>query len=393
MKEVYIVSIARTPIGSFNGALSSLSAVELGSKAIRAAIERSGIEPNIVQEVFMGNVLSANLGQAPAKQAALGAGITTETPCTTVNKVCASGMKSIMFGAQSIMLGDNDVVVAGGMESMSNAPYYVAQGRRGYRLGHGELADSILRDALLDPYKQHHMGNAAEICAKGCNIPRDSQDEYAIGSYKRAAKAYEKGWFKDEVIPVEIPQRKGDPVVVNEDEEFKNVNFDKLKSLRPVFQKEGTVTAANASKINDGAAAVVLMSKEKAEELGVKPLAKIISYADASQEPDWFTTTPSKAMPKAVQKAGLSMSDIEYFEINEAFSVVALANIQEMKLDSEKVNIYGGAVSLGHPVGVSGARILITLMSVLKNNGAKLGCAGICNGGGGASAMVIENLQ
>lgn len=392
MKEVYIVSVARTPIGSFGGALSSVSAVKLGSTAMKAAIERAQINPDQVDEVFMGNVLSSNLGQAPAKQAALGAGISPATPCTTINKVCASGMKAIMLGAQSIMLGDNDVVVAGGMENMSAAPFLIEKARYGYGYGNGVLLDTIVRDALQDPYKGYMMGNAGEVCARKYNFSREDQDAYAIESYKRAARAYEQGAYKNELVAVEIPQRKGDPVLVGEDEEYKRVNFDKIPSLRPAFDKEGTVTAANASKINDGGAAVVLMSKEKLEEMGIKPLAKILSFADASQEPEMFTTTPSKAMPKALKKAGLEFSDIDYFEINEAFSVVALANIKEMGLNPEKVNIYGGAVSLGHPVGVSGARITITLLSALINNGAKRGCAGICNGGGGASAIVIERV-
>ncbi len=340
----------------------------------------------------MGNVITANVGQAPARQVALAAGLPKSVPCTAINKVCASGMKSIMHGVQSILTGDNDIVVAGGMESMTNTPYYIPKAREGYRLGHAEILDGILRDGLIDPYKGHHMGNAAEICADGCNIPRDAQDDYAVQSYERAAEAYKNGSFKDELIPVEIPQRKGDPVVVDEDEEYKNMKMDKLKKLKPVFQKEGTVTAANSSKINDGAAAVTLMSKEKADELGIQPLAKVRSYADASQDPDWFTTTPSKAMPKAAKRAGMDLTDMDYFEINEAFSVVALANIQEMGLDPERVNIYGGAVALGHPIGCSGARILVTLLSALKNNDGKVGCAGICNGGGGASSMVVERM-
>lgn len=390
MKEVYIVSVARTPVGSFGGALASVSAVKLGSTVIKAAVERAKIKPEDVQEVFMGNVLTANNGQAPARQATLGAGLPNTIPCTTVNKVCASGMKSIMLGAQSIMLGDNDIVVAGGMESMSNAPYYLENDRWGQRLGHGKTVDSILKDGLWDPYKDFHMGNAGEICAKDRNISRERQDEYAISSYKKAAKAYETGAFKDELVAVEIPQRKGDPVLVKEDEEYKKVMFDKIPSLRPAFDREGTITAANASKINDGAAAVVLMSKERADAMGIKPIANIRSFADAAQAPEWFTTTPAQAMPKAMKKAGVSKDEVDAFEINEAFSVVALANIDEMGLDAEKVNMLGGAVSLGHPIGCSGARIVITLISALKQNGGKIGCAGICNGGGGASAMVVE---
>ncbi len=392
MKEVYIVSAGRTPIGSLSGVFDSLTAIDLGSTAVNAAVERAGIQHDQVQELIVGNVITANVGQAPAKQTAMAAGLPKSVPCTAINKVCASGMKSIMYGAQTIMTGDNDIVVAGGMESMTNTPYYIPKARSGYKLGHAEILDGILRDGLIDPYKGHHMGNAAEICADGCNIPRDAQDDYAVQSYERAAEAYKNGSFKDELVPVEVPQRKGDPVVVDEDEEYKNMKMDKLKKLKPVFQKEGTVTAANSSKINDGAAAVTLMSKEKAEELGVTPIAKIRSYADASQDPDWFTTTPSKAMPKAAKKAGLELTDMDYYEINEAFSVVALANIQEMGLDPSRVNIYGGAVALGHPIGCSGARILVTLLSALRNNDGKVGCAGICNGGGGASSMVVERL-
>lgn len=391
MKEVYIVSVARTPIGAFNGVLSPLSAIELGSIVIKAAVERAGIKAELVQDVYMGNVVSANLGQAPAKQAALMAGLSTETPCTTINKVCASGMKAIMVAAQTIMLGDNDVVVAGGMESMSNIPYYIPNGRNGYRYGNGELLDGIVRDALQDPYQKYMMGNAAEVCAAKYSISREAQDEYATESYRRANQAYAEGAFANELVAVPVPQRKGDPVMIDKDEEYSK-DISKLASLRPAFIKDGTVTAANASKINDGAAAVVLMSKEKAEELGVKPLARILSFADASQEPEQFTTTPSKAIPKAIAKAGLTAGDIDYYEINEAFSVVCVANNQLMNLDPEKVNIYGGAVSLGHPVGVSGARIVATLTSVLNNKGAKYGVAGICNGGGGASAIVIEKL-
>lgn len=392
MKEVYIVSAGRTPIGSLSGVFDSLTAVDLGKTAVNGAIERAGIGHDQVEELFLGNVITANVGQAPARQVALAAGLPKSVPCTAINKVCASGMKSIMQGVQSILTGDNDIVVAGGMESMTNTPYYIPKAREGYKLGHAEIMDGILRDGLIDPYKGHHMGNAAEICADGCNIPRDAQDDYAVQSYERAAEAYKNGSFKDELIPVEVPQRKGDPVVVDEDEEYKNMKMDKLKKLKPVFQKEGTVTAANSSKINDGAAAVTLMSKEKAEELGLQPIAKINSYADASQDPDWFTTTPSKAMPKAAKRAGMELTDMDYFEINEAFSVVALANIQEMGLDPERVNIYGGAVALGHPIGCSGARILVTLLSALKNNDGKVGCAGICNGGGGASSMVVERV-
>lgn len=392
MKEVYIVSAVRTPIGAFNGSLSSLTAIDLGSTAIKGALAKAGVKPEQVQEVFMGNVISSNLGQAPAKQAALKSGITNETPCTTINKVCASGMKAVMIGAQSIMLGDNDIVVAGGMESMTNIPYYLPNARGGYRLGNGQVVDGILRDGLWDPYKDYHMGSAAEVCARTYNFSREDQDEYAAESYRRAQKAQEEGYFKNEIVPVEVPQRRGDAVVVDTDDEPGKVNFDKMKTLRPAFEKEGTVTAANASKINDGAAVLVLVSKEKVEELGLKPIAKVLSFADASQEPEQFTTTPAKAMPKAIAKAGLKTEDIDIFEINEAFSVVCLANNQLMSLDADKVNVFGGAVSLGHPIGVSGARILGTLINALTVKGGKYGCAGICNGGGGASAFVLEKL-
>jgi acetyl-CoA C-acetyltransferase len=392
MREVYIVSVARTPIGSFGGSLVSVPATQLGKTAIKAAVERSGIKPADVQEVYMGNVLSANLGQAPAKQATLGAGIPNTVPCTTVNKVCASGMKAIMLGAQSIMLGDNDIVVAGGMESMSNTPYYLDKTRWGNRLGDGKLIDGMVKDGLWDPYQDYHMGNAGELCAKECGYNREDQDNYAIESYKRAAEAHDKGWFKDEIVPVEVPQRRGEPLIISDDEEYKKVNFDKIPKLRPAFQKEGTVTAANASKLNDGAAAVVLMSKEKMEEMGLKPVAKIRGFADASGAPEWFTTAPSKAIPKALHKAGVEISEIDAFEINEAFSVVSLVNKDELKTTEDKLNVFGGAVALGHPLGCSGARIVITLISVLNQKDGKLGCAGICNGGGGASAIVIEKV-
>ena len=392
IREVYIVSAVRTPIGSFGGSLSSMSATQLGAHAIKSALERIKLDPKEVQEVYMGNVLSANLGQAPVTQASIYAGIPNTVPGTTVNKVCASGMKAIMLGAESIMLGDNDVVVAGGMENMSSVPYYLDKARNGYRLGNGSITDGLVKDGLWDVYKDFHMGSAAELCATECNISREDQDAYAIDSYKRSADAYSKGLFKDEITPVSIPQRGKDPIIMSEDEEYKNVKMEKIPSLKPAFQKDGTVTAANASKLNDGASAVVLMSKAKADALGIKPLAKIRSFADAQQAPEWFTTAPSKALPKAVAKAGLKMSDIEYFEINEAFSVVAIANNKEMKLDPSKVNVNGGAVALGHPLGSSGARIIVTLLSVLKQRNAKIGAAGICNGGGGASAMVIERM-
>jgi len=391
MQEVYIVSAVRTPIGSFSGSLSEASATKLGAAAIKGALSKSGISPDLIDEVFMGNVISANLGQAPARQAALFGGLPNTVPCTTVNKVCASGMKSVMLASQSIMTGDNQVVLAGGMESMSNIPYYVETLRKGNKLGHQQLTDGLLRDGLWEVYKNYHMGNAAELCATKYNFSREAQDEYAVESYKRSALASEGGRFKNEIVPVEIVSRKA-TVIVDTDEEFKNVKFDKIATLNPVFDKNGTITAANASTINDGAAVLILMSKEKAEALGIKPLAKIISYADAAHEPEWFTTAPLKAIDKALSKANLTKEDIEYWEINEAFSAVAMAAIVGLELDRTRVNVNGGAVSLGHPLGASGARILVTLINVLKQNGAKYGAAGICNGGGGASAMIIEAL-
>lgn len=392
MREVYIVSAVRTPLGSFGGSLAGISATKLGAIAIKGALDRINLDPNEVTEVFMGAVLQANLGQAPARQAAKFAGLPDSVHCTTINKVCASGMKAIMIGAQSIMLGDNEVVVAGGMENMSQVPYYVESMRWGNKYGNTTLIDGLAKDGLTDVYHNYAMGNAAELCSKECNISREEQDAYAIESYKRSAAAWAAGKFNDEIVPVMIPQRKGDPIVFKEDEEYKNVNFDKVPQLNPVFVKEGTVTAANASTMNDGAAAVILMSKEKAESLGIKPLAVIRGYADAEQAPEWFTTSPAKAIPRAVAKAGLALKDIDYFEINEAFSVVAIANNKEMNLDPAKVNVNGGAVSLGHPLGASGARIVVTLIHVLKQNNARYGAAGICNGGGGASALVIERL-
>ncbi|MFN8290670.1 MAG: acetyl-CoA C-acyltransferase [Chitinophagaceae bacterium] len=391
MKEVYIIAAVRTPMGSFGGALKGLTATQLGAAAIKAAVAKAGIRPDQVQDVLMGCVLQANLGQAPARQAARFAGLPNEVNCTTVNKVCASGMKTIAQAAQSILLGDADIVVAGGMESMSNVPFYTDSLRWGNKYGHTSLIDGLARDGLTDVYDGKAMGNAAELCAKECGVSREEQDAFAIESYKRSQAAWEKGLFADEVIPVEIPQRKGDPVVVAKDEEPFNVKFEKIPTLSPAFQKDGTVTAANASTMNDGAAALVLMSREKAEELGLKPVARILSYADAEQAPEWFTTTPSLAVPKAVAKAGLKMEDIAFWELNEAFSVVGIENTRRMKLDPAKVNAHGGAVSLGHPLGASGARIIVTLINVLKANKAKYGAAGICNGGGGASAMVIEN--
>lgn len=391
MKEVVIVGAARTPMGSFLGSLSAVSAPQLGAVAIKGALSNAGVDPSQVDEVLMGNVLQANLGQAPARQAAMSAGIPDTVPCTTVNKVCASGMKAIALAAQSIMTGDNDVVVAGGMENMSSVPHYY-MARNGQKLGDVKLADGMVKDGLTDVYNQTHMGNCAELCAREKNFSREQQDAFAIESYTRAAKAWADGRFADEVVPVEVPQRKGDPIVVAEDEEYKNVRMDKIATLRPAFEKDGTVTAANASTLNDGASALVLMSREKAEALGLKPLARIVSYADAAQDPKWFTTAPAKAIPIALGKAGLSTADIDYWELNQAFSVVGLANIAELKLDASKVDVNGGAVALGHPLGSSGSRIIITLLNVLRQNEGRYGAAGICNGGGGASAMVIERL-
>lgn len=390
MKEVYIISTARTPIGSFGGSLSALTATQLGAHAIKSALEKVKLDPKEIQEVYMGNVLSAGVGQAPVTQASIWSGIPDTTPGTTVNKVCASGMKAIMLGAESIMLGLNDCVVAGGMESMSNVPYYLDKARNGYKLGHGSITDGLVKDGLWDVYKDYHMGNAAELCATECKISREDQDAYALESYKRSRDAYAAGMFKDEISPVSVPVRGKDPIIVSEDEEYKNLRADKVAGLKPAFQKDGTVTAANASKLNDGAAAVILMSKEKADKLGLKPIAKIRGFADAQQAPEWFTTTPSKAMPKAAERAGLKLENVDYFEINEAFSVVSIANNQLMKLNPEKVNVFGGAVSLGHPLGASGARIVVTLLNVLKQKGGKIGAAGICNGGGGASAIIVE---
>lgn len=389
MNEVYIVSMARTPIGSMSGGLSSLSAVQLGAQAIKEALKRAGITGEQVEEVIMGNVIQANVGQAPARQAALGAGVHVGATCTTVNKVCASGMKAIILGAQSIMLGDKDIVVAGGMESMTNAPYMMAQGRNGYRYGNGELIDGIVRDALQDPYSKEMMGNSGDRCAAKFKFSREAQDAFALESYRRTTEAYKNGWFKDELFDVALPG-KGDPTFVKEDEDYKKLKPEKVATLKPAFTKDGTVTAVNASKINDGAAAVVLMSGKKVKELGLKPIAKLTGYGDAEQTPDEFTTSPSIAMPKAAAKAGLAVKDFDYFEINEAFSNVTMANTQLLGLDAAKVNVFGGAVAMGHPVGASGARIVCTLISVLKNKGGKKGLAGICNGGGGASAVAIE---
>ncbi|MBP7173311.1 MAG: acetyl-CoA C-acyltransferase [Cloacibacterium sp.] len=393
MKEVYIVSAARTPMGSFMGSLSTIPATQLGSVAIKGALDKIQLNPSEVQEVYMGNVLQAGEGQAPARQAALGAGLSQSTPSTTINKVCASGMKAVMMAAQSIKSGDQDVIVAGGMENMSQVPHYI-NGRNGVKLGDIKVVDGMVKDGLTDVYNNVHMGVCAEKCASEHHITREQQDQFAIQSYKRSAEAWSAGRFKEEVVAVEIPQRKGEPVVFAEDEEYKSVNFDRISTLATVFQKDnGTVTAANASTLNDGASALVLMSKEKMESLGLKPLAKIVSYADAAHEPEWFTTAPSKALPKALDKAGLTISDIDFFEFNEAFSVVGLVNNKILGLDESKVNVNGGAVSLGHPLGSSGARIIVTLIHVLKQNQAKYGAAAICNGGGGASAIVIENCQ
>lgn len=392
MKEVYILAAVRTPMGSFGGSLKDFSATKLGAIAIKGALEKAGVKPEQVNDVLMGCVIQANLGQAPARQAAKFAGLPNEVNCTTINKVCASGMKSIALGAQSILLGDADIVVAGGMESMSNVPYYADTMRWGNKYGNVSLIDGLAKDGLTDVYDGKAMGVAAELCASTCNVTREEQDAFAIESYKRSQAAVNSGKFDNEIVPVEIPQRKGDPVLFAKDEEPFNVKFDKIPELKGAFIKEGTVTAANASTMNDGAAALVLISKEKADELGLKPIAKIIAYADAEQAPEWFTTTPSLAVPKAVAKAGLTMEDISFWELNEAFAVVGIENSRRMKLDPATVNVNGGAVSIGHALGCSGARIIVTLINVLKQNNARYGAAGICNGGGGASAMVIENV-
>jgi len=391
MKEVYIISAVRTPIGSFMGSLSTIPAPQLGAAAIKGALAKANIDANNVDEVFMGNVLQANVGQAPARQAAIFAGLNENVPCTTVNKVCASGMKSIALGAQSIIAGDNDCVVVGGMENMSMVPHYV-NGRNGVKLGDIKMIDGMVKDGLTDVYNRVHMGVCAEKCATEKNISREEQDAFAIESYKRSAAAWDAGKFDNEIVPVEVPQRRGDAIVVSKDEEYTNVKMEKIPALRPVFDKEGTVTAANASTLNDGASALILMSKEKMEELGATPIAKVVSYADAAQAAEWFTTAPSLAVPKALKKANLTNDDIDFWELNQAFSVVGIANTKELGLDPAKVDVNGGAVALGHPLGNSGSRIIVTLINVLKQNGGKLGAAGICNGGGGASAMVIENL-
>ena len=391
LKEVYIVSAVRTPIGSFMGGLSTISATELGSVAIKGALDKAGLDYTSVDEVFMGNVLQAGVGQAPARQAALGAGLSNNVPCTTVNKVCASGMKAIMLGAQSILCGDNHIVVVGGMESMSQTPHYL-DGRNGTKFGNISMLDGISKDGLLDAYSKVPMGNCAEICAKEHNISREDQDNFAITSYQRAADAWEKGKFNDEVVPVSVPQRKGDPKIVSKDEEYANVVLDKIPGLRPAFDKEGTITAANASTINDGASALLLASKEAIEKYNLTPIAKLVSYADAAQSPEWFTTAPSLAVPKALEKAGMAISDIDYWELNQAFSVVGIANTKILGLNPAKVDVNGGAVALGHPLGNSGSRIIVTLINVLKQNNGRYGGAAICNGGGGASAMIIENI-
>jgi acetyl-CoA C-acetyltransferase len=392
MKEVFLVSAVRTPIGSFGGVLSTIGATHLGAAAIRGALERAGVAPDQVNEVFMGNVVSANLGQAPARQAARFAGLPDNIPCTTINKVCASGMKSITLGAQSIMLGLNDIVVAGGMENMSQIPYYMPNARWGYKYGNGELVDGLAKDGLTDVYNQKAMGVCADATAAKYNISREAQDAFAIDSYKRAAEATSQGWFKDEIIPVSIPQRKGDPVLVSEDEEYKKVQFDKIPGLRPAFTPDGTVTAANASTINDGASALILASAEAVQRYGLKPIAKIRGFADAEQAPEWFTTTPTIAAPKALKMAGLDVSEIDYFEVNEAFAVVTMAFEQVMGITHDRTNVFGGAVAIGHPLGSSGSRIVTTLNNVLHQKGGKYGLAAICNGGGGATAIVIERV-
>ena len=390
MREVVIVSAVRTAMGSFGGVFSNVSATKLGAAAIKGAIEKCGINKDIIDEVFMGNVLQANLGQAPARQAAIDAGLSDKIPCTTINKVCSSGMKSIMLGAQTILCGDNDVVMVGGMENMSSVPHYLSNSRTGQKLGDIKALDGLVKDGLTDVYNNKHMGLCAETCAKEMNFSREEQDNFAIESYKRSAKSWQEKRFNDEIVNVEVPQRKGDNLIINEDEEYKKVILEKIPNLRPVFEKEGTITAANASTINDGASALILMSKEKANQLNLKPLAKIISYADSAHEPEWFTTAPSSAVEKAIKKANIKKSDVDYYELNEAFSVVGLANMKLLEIENKKVNVNGGAVSLGHPLGSSGSRIVVTLINVLKQNNGSIGVAGICNGGGGASAIVIE---
>ncbi len=390
-KEVYIVAAVRTPMGSFLGSLSSVSAPQLGATAIKGALEKSGLSADKIDEVFMGNVLQAGVGQAPARQAALFAGLSKDVPCTTVNKVCASGMKAIMLGAQTILAGDNEIVVVGGMENMSSVPHYV-NGRQGVKLGDIKMIDGMVKDGLTDVYNQVHMGVCADKCAAEYNFSREDQDNFAVNSYEKAAKAWQAGKFANEIVPVEIPQRKGDPIIFAEDEEYKNIKLDKIPSLRPAFTKEGTVTAANASTLNDGASALILVSKEAVEKHDLKPIAKLVSYADAAQDPEWFTTAPAKAVPVALKKAGLAVDQIDFWELNEAFAVVGMANTKILGIDPAKVDVNGGAVALGHPLGNSGSRIIVTLINILKQNNGKYGAAAICNGGGGASAMVIENI-
>lgn len=392
IKEVFIVAAARTPIGAFLGNLSTVSATALGATAIKGALEKGNVKAELIDEVFMGNVLQAGVGQAPARQAALGAGLGQNVPCTTVNKVCASGMKAIMFGAQSILSGDNEVVVVGGMESMSQTPHYLS-GRTGTKFGNIGMLDGITKDGLLDVYSKVPMGNCAELCAKEYNFSREDQDNFAIASYTKSAEAWKAGKFNNEVVPVAVPQRKGDALLISEDEEYKNVFLDKIPSLRPAFDKDGTITAANASTLNDGASALILASKEAVEKHGFTPIAKIRSYADAAQAPEWFTTAPSLAIPKALAKAGLSTENVDFWELNEAFAVVGLANTKILDLDPAKVDVNGGAVALGHPLGNSGSRVVVTLINVLKQNNGKIGGAAICNGGGGASAIIIENID
>ena len=392
MKEVVIVEAIRTPIGSFGGNFSNLSATKLGACAIKGVIRKSGINKDLVDEVFMGNVLQANLGQAPARQSAILAGLSETIPCTTINKVCSSGMKAIIIGVQSILSGDNEIIIAGGMENMSMVPHYLEKSRVGQKLGDMKVVDGLVKDGLTDVYKKTHMGLCAETCAEEMNFTREEQDNFAISSYKKSAIAWDNGLFTEEIIPVNIPQRKGDDLIIDTDEEYTKVKLDKIPKLRPVFKKDGTITAANASTINDGASALLIMSFDKAKELGLKPIAKIISYADAAQEPEWFTTAPAKAIPIALAKASLKIKDIDLFELNEAFSVVGLANIKKLNIDPDKVNINGGAVSLGHPLGSSGSRIVVTLIHALKHKKLRYGAAGICNGGGGASSLIIESL-
>lgn len=392
MKKVFIVSVARTPVGTFGGALSGFTAPQLGSIAIKGALQKANIAPDAVNEVYMGCVLQAGMGQAPATQAMIFAGIPNSVPSTTINKVCASGSKAIMMGAQSIMLGQNDVVVAGGMESMSNVPYYLDKARNGYRLGHGQITDGLVKDGLWDVYNDFHMGSAGELCARENNITREEQDAFAIESYERAKAAFAKNAFNNEIVPVEIPVRGKDPIIMTEDEQYTKGNADKMKTLKPVFDKAGSITAANASPLSDGASAMVLMSEDKVKELGLKPIAEIIGFADAAQAPEWFTTAPSLAIPKALKMAGIEAKDVDYYELNEAFAVVGIINNKLMGLDAKKVNVYGGAIALGHALGSSGSRILSTLTSVLHNEGGSIGVTGICNGGGGASAIVIKKV-